>query len=34
MQGVAQQFGTSKTLSEGGAELQRGANQYIERGKS
>jgi hypothetical protein len=34
MQGVAQQFGQSKTLNEGGAQLQAGAQQYIERGKS
>jgi hypothetical protein len=34
MQGVAQQFGSSKTLAEGGAELQRGANQYIDRSQA
>lgn len=34
MQGVAQQFGTSKTLNEGGAELQRGANEYINRSQA
>lgn len=33
MQGVAQKFGTSKTLEEGGSELQRGAQQRIQRGK-
>lgn len=31
MQGTAQKFGSSKTLSEGGSELQRGANEYISR---
>ncbi|MDB5584322.1 MAG: hypothetical protein JWR80_9498 [Bradyrhizobium sp.] len=31
MQGVAQQFGTSKTMNEGGSELQRGAQSWIGR---
>ena len=31
MQGVAQQFGQSKTLHEGGSELQSGANQWLSR---
>lgn len=31
MQGVAQQFGTSKTLNEGGSELQRGAREWMTR---
>lgn len=31
MQNMAQKFGTSKTLSEGGAELQRGAQERIDR---
>lgn len=31
MQNVAQRFGSSKTLNEGGAELQRGANEWIGR---
>jgi hypothetical protein len=31
MQGVAQQFGTSKTLNEGGSELQRGAKEWMTR---
>jgi hypothetical protein len=34
MQNTAQQFGTSKTLSEGGSELQRGAQERIDRGKA
>lgn len=34
MQGVAQQFGSSKTLSEGGAELQRGAQERIARSQT
>ncbi len=33
MQNVAQKFGTSKTLNEGGAEIQRGARDRIERAK-
>lgn len=31
MQGVAQQFGSSKTLNEGGSELQRGAREWMTR---
>lgn len=31
MQAEAQKFGTSKTLNEGGAELQRGANEWMTR---
>jgi hypothetical protein len=34
MQNVAQKFGSSKTLNEGGAELQRAAQQRIERGRT
>lgn len=34
MQGVAQQFGQSKTLAEGGTELQRGANEFINRSQA
>lgn len=34
MQGVAGQFGSSRTLNEGGAELQRGAQSYIDRADS
>jgi hypothetical protein len=34
MQGVAQQFGSSKTLNEAGSELQRGANEYINRSQA
>lgn len=33
MQATAQRFGSSKTLNEGGSELQRGANQYIDRAR-
>jgi hypothetical protein len=33
MQGVAQQFGQSKTLAEGGAALKRGAQEKIERNR-
>lgn len=33
MSGVADKFGSSRTLNEGGAELQRGAAERIERGK-